>query len=843
MRVIHRCLVHGLLAAAFLAGVQSAAAQEVPAGASVQGLIRGSAAAAARPLAVITREDIELSGAKDLRHLLSSYRAFNVFGLFRPFVQGTSSAAVLVNGLLISDASFDFETLPLSAVERIEILSDNAAALHGGHAYGGAINIVLRRDIEGFEVRTGAARPREPGGDFEHGGLLWGGAFGRGRAVIGVDLFRREEIRDADRDYTRGSWQEGGSFADALNISTGGNTLFFTPPGTTTTLARPLGDCQGSGYVSGLTNPRGHSGTGCGFDYTDVKWLDEWEGLERESLFLNATQPLGNAEGYLDARASWMETRLIYAPSVGDFEFTPSQALRTKLLADPDISALPNTLLVAHRFVAHGNRDWRTDVEEYDLVFGVRGQLGEVDYDASLHHFLYDLTRKADTFVSASAIQQAIADGNYDVENPLSTAPAHLQAVRDTSLSYKHSQVIKHTAVRSTFGMSGFEMAGGSTRWGLGVEGAYTDWESVHDYRDAAGTSYSAGDVLGGGQSSFGGIRRRMSTFAEVSLPFLKDWNLNLAGRYDEHDDVGETMSRSAAARYRLNDNLSVRASWGKGASPPGMSIVNLKELVGSTPNVCDVRTHLAGGATNLTGCALAQQNIVASANPDLESEDVETVGVGAVARLEPFSLSLDWFRIEVDNVPATLPGQTILFLEAQGRLPAGFRVVREGNAIRRIETSYANLGESEAEGFDLRAHVKGKASWADWAFDLRWVHLTESESRLLGEKVLGDFPRNRIHGALRLDRGRLTANWSTYMASEYANALGTATYDEWVGHDLTLRLRKAFGVRGLELTGGVLNLADHGPSHVPGTEGSALTLPSVLGRTLFLNARLTFGS
>ena len=91
----------------------------------------------------------------------------------------------------------------------------------------------------------------------------WEVRLGAVRLVIGVDTFRRQEIRDADRDYGRASWMPGGSFADASGVSVGGNTVFIST--TDGSIARPLGDCEGSAYASGLTNPFDIPGTGCGF--------------------------------------------------------------------------------------------------------------------------------------------------------------------------------------------------------------------------------------------------------------------------------------------------------------------------------------------------------------------------------------------------------------------------------------------------------------------------------------------------------------------------------------------------------------------------------------------------
>ena len=64
------------------------------------------------------------------------------------------------------------------------------------------------------------------------------------------------------------------------------------------------------------------------------------------------------------------------------------------------------------------------------------------------------------------------------------------------------------------------------------------------------------------------------------------------------------------------------------------------------------------------------------------------------------------------------------------------------------------------------------------------------------------------------------------------------------MGHDLTLGWRDAFGLRGLELIGGVLSVADRGPSTAAeDTEESDFPFAAVQGRTLFVNAKYTFGS
>ena len=76
---------------------------------SVASCIPASPAGAARPVTVIDREDIALSGVTDTYDLLVDRSAYNDFGLRRPLVLGSAHAVFL-------------EFLPISAVERVEIL-------------------------------------------------------------------------------------------------------------------------------------------------------------------------------------------------------------------------------------------------------------------------------------------------------------------------------------------------------------------------------------------------------------------------------------------------------------------------------------------------------------------------------------------------------------------------------------------------------------------------------------------------------------------------------------------------------------------------------------------------
>ena len=666
---------------------------------------------------------------------------------------------------------------------------------------------------------------------------MWGGAIGKGHITIGVDVFRRQEVLYADRDYSRASWTPGGPFADVSGVSVGGNTVFIrTGAGF---ISRSLGDCRGSAYTGVLANPFNIPGTGYGFAWAEIMWA--WERRNRESLYLNLDYPLGKeTDMYFDARLTRSDAAYRYAPAVGTFAFVPSEALRRQLLEDGEIDALPPWLLVAHRFVSHGNRDFREDHEEYDLTLGVRGRFaGGVGYDAHLRYYLHDVDETGDTFVSESAIQGAILEGRYDIENPLSMASEHLAAIRETELQLAGDRDEYHKTAHASFDGTAFALGGDDVRWAAGAEIAYEDWRHVHDYLSVFDRSHEVGDVLGTGGVTAAGERRHWSAFSEASLPLHSDWEVVLVGRRDDYNDVGAAFSHQVASRYRLHEVLTVRGSWSGGSRAPSLFVLHADEAI-DYPYICDTSTLTAGSED----CDEYQVERVSGGNPNLKPDDAESLSLGAVTSVGPFSLSVDWFRIWLSCVPATLDAQSVIDLEAEGRLPPGVRIVRDGDLITRIEGSWGNSGEAGVVGLDLHARTDWKTDWADMTLDVRWSHVTRHEHRVVGEVQPGDFPRNRVHVSLRASRGSVIASWNVHAVSGYQNTLGTARYKAWMGHDVTLRWHDAFGLSGVDLTGGIRNVGDRGPSTdptVPGSEGADETWDSIRGRAVFLSVKVSF--
>lgn len=182
------------------------------------------------PAIIMERDRIDAIGAPTLAEALryisqSAYtrpEGFRISGAQYAEMRGLGpdTALILINGRRalpsansINSSAFDLNTVPITAVERIEFLLDSGAAAHGTDAIGGIINIVLREDVPEptVELRYGAAdggaeqrRITFSGGidtSSFHGTLILdyfdlGGLLGADRALWRDQDFRRFGGRD-----------------------------------------------------------------------------------------------------------------------------------------------------------------------------------------------------------------------------------------------------------------------------------------------------------------------------------------------------------------------------------------------------------------------------------------------------------------------------------------------------------------------------------------------------------------------------------------------------------------------------------------------------------------------
>ncbi len=118
---------------------------------------------------------------------------------------GSESTLILVDGRRVGYSGIlggvtDISTIPLSMVERVEILLDGASAVYGSDAVGGVVNIITRQDYQGVELDINYSRPHKSGYDERKVSLATGLAWSGGRAKFAFEHFRDSGLDASQRD-------------------------------------------------------------------------------------------------------------------------------------------------------------------------------------------------------------------------------------------------------------------------------------------------------------------------------------------------------------------------------------------------------------------------------------------------------------------------------------------------------------------------------------------------------------------------------------------------------------------------------------------------------------------
>jgi iron complex outermembrane recepter protein len=177
------------------------------------------------PVLVFTRDDIDAAGVNTIQDFLQSLpqnfgstsestvsavagKSTNTVNGSAPNLRGLGAGAtlVLINGHRVapgnSDGSFvDISMIPLTAVERIEIVTDGASAIYGSDAVGGVVNIILRTKFDGAETRVQYGSASDGSTHNVTVGQTVGTDWTNGSGVLSYQYFDQTPLSAASRDY------------------------------------------------------------------------------------------------------------------------------------------------------------------------------------------------------------------------------------------------------------------------------------------------------------------------------------------------------------------------------------------------------------------------------------------------------------------------------------------------------------------------------------------------------------------------------------------------------------------------------------------------------------------
>ncbi len=804
----------------------------------------GTLAPAPQIIAEYDRSFIERSGAQTFGEMLDT-------GIIRYFFTGGRDLLVMVNGRPYTTTSGNLDTLPLSAVERIEVLRAESLGTIGGHAsVRGAFNLVLRKDLDGFDVRTVARMPARDGGDARQGSVVWGGEIGSGgQMTVGVDILDRKEIVGSTREHSRSEWVDGGSFADAKNVSVGGNTVYVFDTSAGELRAVPLGRCDPAhGYTGPLSNPPGiKSGDkGCGFAYGDFWW--DSARYDQQSAILNLSHPLGEgAELHVDATVTHGRSAFRYAPSISVFSAAPSGDLLDAINAsardaDPAFEATAEDIFsVGHRFIGHGNRDWRTSIEDYDVSASVRGRLtGGLGYDARISAYRFDGQVEGDTFVDAGIIRQEIEAGRYDLADPLSMDPDHLRAIDRSSLHEEEDIRSRYLGARLALEGAGQGIGGRNAAWTAGVELGGVETHRLLAFRARDGGTRDVNGVLGSGGTSYAGEREAAGAFAEASLSLTDSVDVRAAARADEYDDVGGLEAWRLGAEYHPSDIVTLRGSWSTGDQAPSMHhlhstasqdhpYVRCVPESGPPPRTCDTVNF-------------RQVTRSTSGNPELDPAGSERLSIGAEVRRGPYYFVADWYRLGSSDLPGRHSATWAMLNHPECRPGVSGSCIKRAAGDITIHERFANIVDTEVTGVNTRFGARKETGWGFVAMRGFWRYVTSSEESIAGNERPNPLPRNAVRIVTSAGRGNFAAYWALNYRDEVENRWGDGRFPSWTGHDVTFDWTRPLGLENTRITAGVYNVTDAKLS-VNTSNPSAADGPRAAGwgRTFFVTLNMKF--
>ncbi|CAJ1780173.1 Vitamin B12 transporter BtuB [Aeromonas hydrophila] len=701
----------------------------------------------ATPVVAISKAKIEQSGQQTVADYLKQ-ASYNSFGSISPSSGssaqsqatvslrglGSERTLVLLNGKRVAGSpsmggsSINLNSIPMAAVERVEVNLDGGSALYGSDAIGGVINVILKQDYEGLEFQGRIGSPTEEGGDEKSGSIVSGITGEKGALMMVYEHDVKDEIYYKDRDYMA---REGAS-APSLY----GRNIKGIDAATGKTVTRTLEgiDCAntGPGFVP--------VGSACRFDFAQV--AAKTASRTRDTVYVNGRYHINDSVDFVPQLIGSRVTSFgRFAPAAGPFSIDGTTPGGAQLLADNGFIGEKAT--VYYRFSNVGPRD--NDVTDLtgSMNLGFEGTLpteavGDVEWNAGYMYSKTDNKSRGTGYVLNPAVQQEVDSGNFKNGEFSSDAT--------NSLSYDTSRTSKMDFFQwyGGLGWSMGELPAGPIGWYLGAE--YNDWV----YSDTYDSQSAAGNVIGSSGNSGGGVRDVFAAYIESLIPITEQIELNLAGRFDKYSDFGSAFSPKASLRYQPLDNLLLRTSWSQSFRAPG-----LEDLYAADADSADfAKDYVSCQANGVANCPEEQYSTVRQSNKNLKEETADTFGIGAAySPIDNLNLSLDYYYIKIDDVIQLATTQTQFYQELNtGSNP---NVIRDANGdVEQVYAGMVNLGQLKTSGLDFKADYKYDFNVVTVRYDFGSTYILKYEEGLFAGGPMVDKKGWNAKPELRFNSG-----------------------------------------------------------------------------------------
>jgi iron complex outermembrane recepter protein len=730
-------------------------------------------------------------GAFNLRNLGTGNTLVLLNG--RRMVNAASYQTEAVGGSFIPVNTVNSQSLPVFGLERVEVLRDGASAIYGADAVAGVVNYVLKNDFEGFNVRTRFASYDHMPRDDHRITLEWGKNFNGDATNLSVfaDYYRRDRVNSQDEDrwfnddfrdrVPAGSpWEGSTAFRNNSINSEYGQYDFVSGslPGFTDSAGEfetyPAGDprCQ---WTLGYGTCGAVDGQGT-YRYSNNENRDLYGALDRFNLYAFLTHTFDNGvESFSEFSAYLSYTNTLRHASTG---LSAVAALRVGAanyynpfgpVTSPN--RLPDSVIGAGTIPAGGrelfidNYRWAqvprivdNDGKTFRVLQGFRGNWKDWDWDTAV---TWSRAEKEDiTFnrISNTLMQAALNDPGPTAFNPFSgrvntnieQALITVRRDNETELTMIDFKLSKNDLFEMPAGPAAF-LAGIEVREESFIDDRDPRLDGTINYVDNSGNTFpNVSDVMNSSPSfDSSGDRTVTSLFTELQIPLLENLDVQLAARYEDFDDIGDTTVGKFAVGWRPIEQVLLRASWSEGFRVPNLVTVNEGDVARS--NTRDDFVCFFADPNEVTlDCTYGMQRL-AGGSKNLSPEESTNTNFGVVIEpLENLTFTLDFWKIEKENTiglfgeenhtaldlllrlgqgtancasvtgnpavirdaPSTLdPADAQLYLDA-GICPVG--------QVVQVDDTYANLDKRIVRGHDIGLYYNVDTAIGN--FDVRYV-------------------------------------------------------------------------------------------------------------------------
>jgi iron complex outermembrane recepter protein len=765
----------------------------------------------ASPVTVITSKDLQMSGQPTVADFLQRMSVDGQGSIPSTFGNGFASGAtavslrglgagstlVLLNGRRMASFGLaddgqkvftDLSTIPMDAVERIEVLRDGASAIYGSDAIAGVVNIILKSNFKGAVAKASVGVSGKGDGNIYKASLTAGTgdlAKDRYNVLFNIEGVKSDAITAEDRsdrkwigtgDIRPWGYSAAGSQFLGGAITSGGSAASSSLTGAVRDPATGLyQSLPGCAQLSSLSQAGG--GGGCLWDTAKYRWITP--STRSVNVFVRGTYNVSDdTQVYSEFGYSGKKSKFQTTPSgVSGAWGYPGGAVNassgtgaTVLGAGNPDNPFAGPARLRYSAWDVGPRVQQTDNDFYRFVIGVKGTMGAWDYDAAYLHSETSLTNTRWGYLRYSAVRDALTNpnspfgywrvgANSSLNNPgiYSYISPTLHASADSALDSIDAKVTRTL----------FDLPGGPLGLALGTE-----------YRRTAvsltPTTYTnVGDIIGLGYSAYKGSQAVAAGYAELDAPLLSNLEVNVAGRVDSYKDGATAVTPKFGIKWTPISWLALRGSFAGGFRAPNPAETN-GQLAAFTnapdPVRCPNGKPLAGASQNDCNAGIA---IITTPNANLKPERSRSYTLGFVlAPTSGTSLTADFWRIRrTDEINQSTAASAI----------AAGHVVRSDNNLPGIPNSGSLLAA-------LGGYVNSSAT------SVRGVDVDLTQRFDLGNagKLNFDLSATRLISYARQDAGVTVQYAGTHGNCDVTNCIGMPRHRaqltaDWDYRDFTL--------------------------------------------------------